>query len=89
MALDTETHLIQQGLLSPPLVCGSIAALIQQIRADILTKQQALEAFHTLLLNPQAIIIGANIVFDLLVLAVEFARLGIDIMPLIDRKSVV
>lgn len=83
MALDTETHLIQQGLLSPPLVCGSIAALIQQIRADILTKQQALEAFHTLLLNPQAIIIGANIVFDLLVLAVEFARLGIDIMPLI------
>lgn len=27
VALDTETHQIQPGLLAPPLVCGSVALL--------------------------------------------------------------
>lgn len=84
MSYDSETHRIQPGLSAPPMVVGSIAALVDGvIRGALLDKRTALAQILALLENPAAIIIGANVVFDLLVAAVEHARMGVDILPLI------
>ncbi len=85
VALDTETYRIRPGLLAPRLVLGSIAWLSPGPRVDgaLLTKQQIAEALVRVLRDPEAVLAGANIAFDLLVIAVYFQLLGIDIMPLI------
>ncbi len=85
VALDTETHLVQAGLLAPPLVCGSVGWLTAgpRIEAMILDKQQTLETFAQALEDPEVVLVGANIAFDLLVLATELAKRGIDAMPAI------
>jgi hypothetical protein len=85
VALDTETYRIVLGLLAPKLVLGSIAWLAPGPRVEgaLLTKQQVAEALVRILQDLEAILAGANISFDLLVIAVYFERLGIDIMPLI------
>lgn len=117
VALDTETHQIQNGLLAPPIVCGSVALINldvfeahelashleaegrsveahnvrvgtegrEGIESDILTKDAVLELFLQLLRDPTKIIVGANIAFDLLVLANEWAKKGFDCIPLIFR----
>ncbi len=116
MSFDVETHLIQAGLLAPPLVCGSVAWFDQhahqmhevlrdaeeqglhdqadQIRAvmprgnpiqgRLLREDHAVSAFESYL-ETQTIIVGANIAFDLLVMAVRIAREGRDPMPGIFR----
>lgn len=82
IALDTETHLIQLGLLAPPLVCGSIATFTAHVLAgEILSREDVLQLFLRLLRDPEKIIVGANIAFDLLVLAHEWAKRGVDVMP--------
>lgn len=96
VAIDTETHLIQAGLLSPPLVCGSAAVLNVEalaalepdrptdapvIEADLFTAEDILTLFLNVIRDPAKIITGANIAFDLLVLANEWARRGVDVMP--------
>ena len=82
MALDTETHLIRRGLLAPPLVCGSAGWLEgSQIKGILLDKQQTLETFASVLEDPNAIVGGANLPYDLLVIACAFESLGIDVMP--------
>jgi hypothetical protein len=55
------------------------------IRTQILDKRAAIEVFLEILRNPAAVMTGANIPFDLLVLAVECRKIGIDVMPLIFR----
>lgn len=103
IAFDLETHLVQPGLLAPPLVLGSAAELGQHewlvnvckhcrgtrgltpedrcIRGEILTKHAAREVFRAILQSPQTVICGANIAYDMLVEAVDFAKRGVDIMP--------
>ncbi len=82
VSLDTETHLIQRGLLAPPLVCGSVGWLSPGPRIDgaILDKYQTLELFTQVLDEKSRVLVGANFAFDLLVLARELAKLGIDAM---------
>lgn len=81
VALDLETHLIQPGLLAPPMVLGSAAELGPdgKIQGYILDKDQTRDLFASILKSPAIVLCGANIAFDLLVLLVDFARRGIDI----------
>ncbi len=81
IALDLETHMIQPGLLAPPMVLGSAAELVNgQIQGFILSKEGVRVLFEEILKNPASVLCGANIAYDLLVLAVDFMRRGIDIM---------
>ncbi len=82
VAFDVETHLIRPGLLAPPLVCGSIAVLDTEVTGELLAKPDALLAFERLV-DPacDAVIAGANIAYDLLVMAVTAARQRRDLMP--------
>lgn len=79
VAFDTETHLIARGLLAPPLVCGSIAR--QGAAGRLLDKATTREAFDYL--TGDRVIVGANVAFDMLVMAADAARRGIDLMPAI------
>ena len=60
ISLDLETHLIQPGLLSPPIVCGSMAAAEGQ---HLLDPSKAINAFEISLHAP-TVIVGANISYD-------------------------
>lgn len=82
ISLDTETHLSQPGLGAPPIVCASIAGLnAGKIEGSILTREQALEIFQQLIADPTRVIVFARAPYDLLVIAVALARLGVDVMP--------
>jgi hypothetical protein len=86
VALDTETHLVQSGLLSPPLVCGSVAVFnAKEIEADIMDAEETLQLFLRIIRDPEIIITGANIAYDLLVLANEWERRGVNVIPDIFR----
>lgn len=78
VAYDLETHLIQPGLVAPPIVCGSVASPVQS--GALLSVDMARGVFETVLNRPELVLCGANIAYDLLVLAVDFARRGIDVM---------
>ena len=84
VSFDVETHLIQPGLLAPPIVCASIAVHDgTRIVGELLDKEAALLAFRQIIEDPDRIMVGANISFDVLVCAVEWARRGVDMMPAI------
>jgi DNA polymerase-1 len=82
VSFDTETHLIQKGLLSPPLVCASVAG--PDVPGALLDKDQARDWFP-FALDQDWVIVGANIAYDMLVMAHDAARRGIDLMPAIFR----
>jgi len=75
VSFDLETHLIQRGLLAPPIVCGSTArwcdAAKRPIKAQTLTREQAIETARVYLESPKVTIAGANIAYDFGVLANE------------------
>lgn len=93
-ALDTETWLIEPGLLAPPLVCGSTARFrlvdgAVSLDAEILGKRDrdpelpdVIEVFTSLLCS-DTIIVGAHIAYDMLVCAVFAQTRGIDLVPMI------
>lgn len=96
ISFDTETFLSQPGLLAPPLVCGSLATFWDRqaraihgqghpgIRGELLDIDRTLDALLVILEDPERILVGAHIAYDLLVCAVEFARRRQkDIFPLI------
>ncbi len=88
VAFDVETHLIQDGLLAPPLVCASMAdSTIQGTVAGgrILDRDQALETFVSIL-HSDWTIVGANIAYDMLVMAVHAARNGQDVIGAVFAK---
>lgn len=86
VSFDTETHLVQNGLITPPLVCGSIGMLeCDQIETQLLDRHEAIDAFVSLLQSPGTIISGANIAFDLAVMAVELIKRGVDVFPAVFR----
>lgn len=82
IGFDTETYAIVPGAKVPPLVCASAGyADEQDIAADLLDKEQALDLFIQLLEDPAKIIVGANVTFDLSVMALYAAQQGIDVLP--------
>ena len=84
VAFDVETHKIQPGLLAPPLVCGSIAEWSPtqgRTIGALLSKDQTREAFKSMLGNTEMIIVGANIAYDMLVMAFDAACAGINLVP--------
>ncbi len=83
VGFDTETHLVQAGLLAPPLVCASVCA--PQGPGQMLDRDQARAVFRQLLASDR-VIVGANIAYDMLVMAVDAARRGEDLMPAIFQK---
>lgn len=88
IAFDVETHKTQRGIVAPPLVCGSYAKLVGDsdvVEGGLLNKDDTLDLYIELL-EGDWIIVGANIVYDLLVCAVEWAKRGRDVMPLIFAK---
>lgn len=83
VAFDCETHRLQPGLKAPPLVCASVAEWNPDdgFVGALLDKEQALAAFVALLDDETKIIVGANIAYDCLVMAVHAAGRGLDLMP--------
>lgn len=72
IAFDTETHLITDTCLAPRLVCSSIAQLQNgEIVGNILTRDETFDTFEAILSDPGNIVVGANIAYDLGVLATE------------------
>jgi len=64
---DLETHLIQPGISAPPIVCGSTASFHggQETSRVFIGKQEAVREVQVLLDDSDAIIVGANIAFDM------------------------
>jgi len=63
-AIDTETHLKQPGLAAPPIVCFSHASA-EHPHGRVLTPDDGMELLRELLASDNAVIGGANIVYDL------------------------
>jgi DNA polymerase-1 len=82
VALDLETHLIQPGLVTPPIVVGS-GAQADDRKGHLLPLAAVRRIFDTLLGTRFLVLVGANIPFDLMCLAVDYARRGSDVMPAI------
>lgn len=83
-AFDLEGHKIQPGLLAPPIVCASWSwwdAAQQKCVGELLDLDGARRVFMQLLDDERIVIVGANIAYDLLCMAVDFAARGMDIMP--------
>ena len=74
-AYDIETHLIQPGLPTPPMVCGAVDGGGHPV---LLAKEDALDALEQALTSGRPIG-GSNVCYDLAISAVERPRL----MPLI------
>ena len=70
IAIDTETYLIQKGLIAPPMVCLT-AATGAPTSGSLYTGSPALDYVERLLLSPISILVGANIAYDMAVIAVE------------------
>ena len=78
ISLDLETHKIQPGLLSPPIVCGSMACGTE---SRLLTAEQAIAEFEAWL-HTGKVIVGANISYDFGCVAAARP----DLIPLIFAK---
>jgi hypothetical protein len=83
VTIDTETWRIRNGVPVPKLVLGSAGWLDanHNIVGALLSKYDVLELFAQVLEDPNAILNNANLAFDVLVIADEFARRGIDVWP--------
>ncbi|TSC23281.1 DNA polymerase [Corallococcus sp. Z5C101001] len=74
LSFDTETHLIQPGLLAPPLVCASVADAAPGSER-LLSAAQAREWFREAIATPGVHLTGANLAYDLGVMCADDARL--------------
>ena len=68
VAIDTETHLIKPGMTAPRCVCVSWA---EEERVGLLLARDGVEFVRRLLSDPNVVIVGANIPYDLTVLCAE------------------
>jgi hypothetical protein len=84
-SIDTETSLIADGLLAPELVCGSTATFRaneeDQLPARIYSRQEILDKFLEMLRDPKRVLCGANIAYDIPILAHYLLLTGYDPMP--------
>lgn len=78
VAFDLETHLIQPGLVVPPIVCGSVAT---NSNAQLLSKDESLAAFIQIVQHPNAVLIGGNIPYDIMCEMYYAAEKDTDISP--------
>lgn len=62
LAFDLETHLIQPGLLAPPIVCGSFA--FESGSTALLNREDTLLSVAHWLDEPDIAWVGANIAYD-------------------------
>ncbi len=83
ISYDLETHLVQPGLLAPPIVCGSVAVRKKDnsCASQLLTKRMCLPELRVWL-ETQEIIGGMNIAYDFGCAAAEDPS----ILPLIFSK---
>jgi len=85
VSFDTETHLILPGLLTPPLVCASLASdkgtILDSVRESILRNAREI-------LTSENTIVGANIAYDFGVLYAEDPSLITLIFNKYDRDQV-
>jgi DNA polymerase I-like protein with 3'-5' exonuclease and polymerase domains len=63
LAFDLESHLIQPGLLAPPIVCGSFADKRTGIRL-LMSREETLDEVEASLSGDDVIFVGANIAYD-------------------------
>ncbi|WP_421536750.1 DNA polymerase [Myxococcus fulvus] len=82
-SFDTETWLIQPGLLAPPLVCGSVAAQAPGTER-LLDKAQARTFFREAINALDTHLVGANLVYDLGVMAADDPHLVAPIFAALD-----
>lgn len=75
VAFDTETWVIVPGILAPPLVLGSVA---EPTYSMLLSKDEARERFACIL-DSDEILVGANIAYDVAVMAQDAVTQGKDI----------
>lgn len=79
VAFDLETHLIQPGLVAPPVVCGSVASIGTHSEEDhtcgctrhciqgaVGDRVDAFKWFEAVLLDSRYTLVGANIAFDVI-----------------------
>jgi hypothetical protein len=66
-AYDLETHRIVPGILAPPIVCGSTASFDggPETSRIFVGKEAAVREIRSLLNDPDVILAGANIAFDM------------------------
>lgn len=86
VAFDVESHRIQPGLLTPPLVCASVArwnSTTKKSEGRLLNKQQAMEVFRDIVTSKHLVIVGANIAYDMALMLNEFGKLGEDLAPFV------
>lgn len=82
VAVDTETFLIEAGILAPELVCVSAAERVDgRIRLHLFDHDNGIRFFESLLLDDAVTLIFHNAPFDLAV----FGRAAPHLMPLIFR----
>lgn len=62
LAFDFETHLIQPGLLAPPVVCGAFATT--DAPPKVLPRADSIEVLQRALADPTAVFVGANVAYD-------------------------
>jgi hypothetical protein len=83
-SFDLEGHKIQPGLLAPPVVCASVAHWSKKngrSEGRLLSLDEARVVFMRFLDDERVTICGANIAYDMLCMAVDFAARGVDVMP--------
>lgn len=88
LGFDTETHLAQPGLKAPPLVCASLAQWSPEAGrciGKIVDAATARHVFVAALADERITFVMANAVYDMLVMAVDAMKRGIDLMPSIFR----
>lgn len=62
ISYDSETHLVQPGLLTPPMVCASVSTV--DGTDEIVGKKDGLAILRHILENPGLEIVGANLAYD-------------------------
>lgn len=98
-APDTETHLIEPGLLAPPMVCTTAAATVKGSNGLFSAPDHPPEIWHhsddslfenlyEFFSNPEVLIVGANIPFDLAVFMSWDSRLIDPIFDALDNDRV-
>ena len=65
VSVDSETHIVQPGLLAPPIVCGTFATSTVPTEAEIMLREAYLDALEELLRDRGVLIVGSNFAFDL------------------------
>lgn len=69
VGIDCETYLIQKGLMAPRMVCLQYGEASTE--PVVVLRDEGLAVFRGLLLDPEVVLIGHNIAFDLGVMCAE------------------